>query len=278
MTQNTRRQSTQVPKNTPRNVAKNVAKNVPKNDVKGAVKADADNDANANVHNDAAVAPTKKSFTLSVGFSAVMSGLLVLVGCSVVAFMLGVIVGRGQEDIVEHRGMTLPLTTINNSEKPTSSEGETSHATSSKEKATGNKNIMTPEELNYSKALKHQEQSRQIPETDDQDTPRAESDEKVKEHELDAEKTSRSKEKAEKAAARFDFLFQVSSLKDEDSVDTLRADLEAEGMRTRMAKAAEYYIVYVMVRGTQKQADETRARLIELKLGNPLLKQKTAVK
>ncbi len=278
MPQNTRRKQAQ-----PAQPAKKVPKNVPKNaeahEANGAVKREGGEPAPT----DGKSAAPPRTFTFSVGFSAVMTMLLVLVGGVVVAFMLGVIVGRGQENTIENRGVSMPLTVVKQAGKNANADDKSPHVTSSKAKADGTKKIMTPEELNYAKELKHKEQNRPTPETDaDKNAADDTSNEqKAAEKKGATEKkgaASSPADGAQKTATIFNFLFQVSSLKDEKSVDTLRAELEADGMRTRSTKVGEYYIVYVMVRGTQRQADETRARLIELKLGNPLLKQKTAVR
>ncbi len=237
--------------------------------------------AAGNTAGNTAADKSAKTFTLNVGFSALMTALLVLLGSVVVAFMLGVIVGRGQEESIPVVGAIVPATLKeNNSEKQT--DGGTSHqapyATSSKEKADGNKKIMTPEELKYAKDLKNKDPQRTLGAVEQKPADKAK-DKNTDSTDKKTDGVNASQEQnAEKAKTIFDYVFQVSSLKDENSVDTLRADLEAEGMRTRMAKAGEYFIVFVHMRGTEQQAKGIRERLIELKLGNPLLKQKTAVR
>ncbi len=211
-----------------------------------------------------------------------MTALTVLVGCVVVSFMLGVIVGRDQGRIAPMVDRVLPAkqaekqsaeqasSVKQNAEKKSADAAQTKSTEAAAEKAKAGSKIMTAEELKYVNALKSKEQASSDAKkaTEGQgalagSTPAAE---------------SKPENAAPSATQVFDYVFQVSSLKDEKAVDKLRAELEGEGMRTRMSKSAAYYIVFVLVRGTESQAQAVRARLIEMKLGNPLQKQKTAVR
>ena len=75
-----------------------------------------------------------------------------------------------------------------------------------------------------------------------------------------------------------DFIFQVAAFKEETSVDKLRAQLEGEGMRTRMDKDGKLLKVMVLMRGNNEQAQELRQRMVDLKLGQPIQRSKTLVK
>ncbi len=220
--------------------------------------------------------PEVKKLTFNVGFSALMTALTVLVGCVVVAFMMGVIVGRDQEREVPGMEKILPAKPIEKQAEaqspPNTQSGQAPYVTSDRVTAQKSK-LMTPEELKYANALKVKEQA-----TPDTQSPSALPSAQAEKPSQSAATAQTPNTEKKEAATVLDYVFQVSSLKDEKAVDTLRADLEGEGMRTRMTKSASYYIVFVLVRGTEVQAEAVRERLIAMKLGNPLQKQKTPVR
>ena len=76
----------------------------------------------------------------------------------------------------------------------------------------------------------------------------------------------------------FDYTFQVATLNSEDAVDKLRARLEERGLRTRMHKDGKTYRVMVLLRGTESGAAELRQQMLDMKLGQPLQRSKTSVK
>ncbi len=208
-------------------------------------------------------APPK--FTFNLGFSALMTALTVLVGCVVLSFMMGVIVGRGQQSLpgmntLLHATQDTDEVKKNDDKKAVNTKSDPNNKLAQNQKP---ENIMSPEELKFASALKTQVAAQNTPA---QSTP-AKTDE-IKPTTAD---------KPESKPTTFDFVFQVSSLKDENAVDTLRAKLEGEGLRTKMSKSGAYYIVYVLLRGNNQRAEDIRARMIALRLGNPLLKQKTPV-
>ncbi len=209
---------------------------------------------------------TPKKYTLNLDFSSIMTAITVLVGCIVISFMMGVIVGRDEEPLP---GMQRILP---QKQDVTLSDADTKDAQAkgpTKENGAGGEKIMTPEELKYASALKGKGST---------DKKGDASKPVVTAPKDEAKKENVTKPKAaDDAQALFDFVFQVSSLKDEKAVDTLREQLEGEGLRTRMSKSGDYLIVFVLLRGTVQQAQEVRARMIALKLGDPLQKQKTPV-
>lgn len=78
----------------------------------------------------------------------------------------------------------------------------------------------------------------------------------------------------------FDFTFQVATFKDTGSVDTLRARLEGEGLRTRMEKTSgktTLYKVIVLMRGTNDSAQALRQRIVDMGLGQPIQRGKSPV-
>lgn len=78
----------------------------------------------------------------------------------------------------------------------------------------------------------------------------------------------------------FDFTFQVATFKENESVDKLRARLEGEGFRTRMDKIQGKNVllrVMVLYRGTNEGAQSLRQRLVDMGLGQPIQRGKNPV-
>lgn len=78
----------------------------------------------------------------------------------------------------------------------------------------------------------------------------------------------------------FDFTFQVATFKDTDSVDTLRARLEGAGLRTRMEKNAGKTVLYkvlVLYRGSDEGAQALRQQMVDMGLGQPIQRGKNPV-
>ncbi len=215
-----------------------------------------------------------KKYTINFGFSGIMTGLTVLVGCIVISFMMGVIVGRDEEP---RAGMEKMLPhEQNNTGSAANAEDAEGKANTADKNASKDK-VMTPEELKYASALKNKGANAN---TATKVGEKASAPKPATEKEGARKDNAQNKENAQAEPGPdtlFDFVFQVSSLKDEEAVDRLREKLEGEGLRTRSSKSGAYYIVFVLLRGTAQQAEGVRARMIALKLGDPLLKQKTAV-
>lgn len=78
----------------------------------------------------------------------------------------------------------------------------------------------------------------------------------------------------------FDFTFQVATFKDTGSVDNLRARLEGAGLRTRMEKTTgktPLYKVMVLHRGSTDDAQALRQKLVDMGLGQPIQRGKSPV-
>lgn len=76
----------------------------------------------------------------------------------------------------------------------------------------------------------------------------------------------------------FDYVFQVAAFKDTESVDDLRQRLEGRGYRTRVARSGRYHVIYLLVRGDARRAEEVPRVLRSLRLGEPLLRSKKPVR
>lgn len=71
--------------------------------------------------------------------------------------------------------------------------------------------------------------------------------------------------------AMWDYVFQLGAFKDEDTVDALRQKLEGRGLRTRMKKDGNLYLVMVLLRGGQERANEVNDAAKALRLGEPIV-------
>ncbi len=229
-------------------------------------------------------------FTVTLGFSSLMTALTVFVGCVVVAFMMGVIVGRDDDD-----QLTLAQVVAERErakEAAQAAQGDTIPPELSSDATAGSKEnivpnmtvsdhakIMSPEELKYATELKARS-GNNAPKTPPTpatpkpapSAPSAEAAQKPQTSPSTAQSTEQ-----DKKTALYDYIYQVASLKDEGAVDKLRAQLEGEGLRTRMSKVGAYLKVVVLMRGTEEQALALQDRMVELKLGKPLQQQKQAV-
>ncbi len=246
-------------------------------------------------------APKGGAFTVTLGFSSLMTALTALVGCVVVAFMMGVIVGRDDvssrptlaeiaeeqdaavaaalaaaKEMVAQKGATTGATTTGTAPE------DTAEGTSSSEA-----HVMSPEELKYATALKGKNATAQkaasttasapatVPATATPTTTTATAPATATTATPSAPASA--EPIVDPATALYDYEYQVASLKDETAVDKLRAKLEGEGLRTRMSKIGGYLKVSVHMRGTTAQATALEQRMVELKLGKPVLQGKKMV-
>ncbi len=217
------------------------------------------------------------SFTVTLGFSSLMTVLTALVGAVVVAFMMGVIVGR---DDVASRPTLAQVAEAQEAQLQAQKAKEAKAQTAAQtpppqENTPPTQQVMTPEELKYATALKSKGGQKAQPSKEEVATPvQSSAVEAAKEMVTQPETAPKPTENKD---ALFDYVYQVASLKDEKAVDTLRAKLEGEGFRTRMSKSGNYLKVLVLLRGTSAQALALQDRMVQLKLGSPLQQQKTAV-
>lgn len=81
-----------------------------------------------------------------------------------------------------------------------------------------------------------------------------------------------------KAEPRFDYVYQAAAFRGKNDGDALRARLEEKGLRTRLQKSGKVYLVQVLLRGSEREAENVRETLRRLGLGKPIRLSKTAVK
>lgn len=228
----------------------------------------------------------KRSYTLRVTFSAMLTGCIVLLIAIGWAFMLGVIVGRGDnpEKQMPRLAGLLP------GEHPTGgAEGEKNGEIPPAAE------IMKLEELRFSSSLKgkpgqHSVEAKaknahnaavptplplpashpaapSLPVPAETGAPAA----------PNAVHTTGTEREAPKEQI-FDFVFQVATFKDAESVDRLRARLEGLGLRTRMDRNGKLLKVMVLLRGNAEGGRNMQRQMADMGLGNPIQLSKTLVK
>lgn len=231
----------------------------------------------------------KRKYSLHVTLSAIITISIVLIVSVGAAFMMGIMVGRGQnpENKLPHLTALMP-------KNPATSKagGENTTTDESLPKA----EIIRPEDLNYASTLKGKPgQPVETPKPKNMQNATEAIFTPLPMHNATAQISQGSaantadtdgivvQPKAEKAtkietAPQFDYIFQVATFKESDSVDKLRARLEGEGLRSRMEKDGTLLKVLVLVRGTAERAEEVKQRMHALGLGAPIQRGKTAVK
>lgn len=83
---------------------------------------------------------------------------------------------------------------------------------------------------------------------------------------------------AAKAEPKFDYVYQAAAFRDKGDGDALRARLEEKGLRTRLQKSGKVYLVQVLLRGSEREAENVRETLRRMGLGKPIRLSKKAVK
>ncbi len=216
--------------------------------------------------------PAKKAFTVNIGFSTVLTTCIVLACCILVAFVMGVMVGRGDNIEQEMAPLAdfLPNDSLNAREQAAYA-GSTA----------ANSGVIYPEDLRYAVSLKARPDAT-LPASIPEQTAAPQPATPVPPPAIPAPETPtpavvEAELPASPAPTIFDFIFQVATFKDEAPVDRLRATLEGKSLRTRMEKKGKLYMVMVQMRGTVEQAAALRQMMIDMKLGPPLQRSKKAV-
>ncbi|MEG2173003.1 MAG: SPOR domain-containing protein [Desulfovibrionaceae bacterium] len=237
----------------------------------------------------------KRSYTLRLTASSIMTAVIVLVIGIGWSFVLGVMVGRGYnpEKKIPQLASFLPKED-DTTQAPTSRVGENQPADK----------VMKAEDLSYAASLKGkpgqgklappppkpgtepkpknmQNATAPVAAVFDPATGAAQGN--VTQAPTDKTAKAQSPDKAKSPAVNqniYDFTFQVATFKDTGSVDNLRARLEGEGLRTRMEKTkgkTPLYKVMVVFRGNADAAQSIKQRLTDMGLGQPIQRGKSPV-
>lgn len=83
---------------------------------------------------------------------------------------------------------------------------------------------------------------------------------------------------AAKAEPKFDYVYQAAAFRGKEDGDALRVRLEEKGLRTRLQKSGKVYLVQVLLRGSEREAENVRETLRRMGLGKPIRLSKKAVK
>ena len=75
----------------------------------------------------------------------------------------------------------------------------------------------------------------------------------------------------------FDYVYQVAAFRDKEDADRLRKTLNGHGMRARVIKSGKVQLVLVMLRGTERDAENLRQEMENMGLGTPLRTSKKPV-
>ncbi|MBQ3059324.1 MAG: SPOR domain-containing protein [Desulfovibrio sp.] len=75
---------------------------------------------------------------------------------------------------------------------------------------------------------------------------------------------------ASQEEALYDFVFQTAAFRSRADADALRDRLEDRGMRSRVQQSGKVYLVTVLLRGSQREADNLAEELQRMKLGKPI--------
>lgn len=78
-------------------------------------------------------------------------------------------------------------------------------------------------------------------------------------------------------SALYDYVFQMGAFREESAADKLRQLLEGHGLRTLLERSGKMFIVLVRMRGDAERAGEVERIASELRLGNPVTRERKAV-
>jgi hypothetical protein len=200
-----------------------------------------------------------KRFTLTFGWSGLVTAVL-LTGIALVwAFIFGVIIGRGYapETLIPALSRIVPQKERVDIPKPRADVSEPLHA----------------EELGFLKALsRHSEEPSGSGD-------RARGPEKTVRSEP-ATKDTRKQEGPEPsgAAARYEYRYQVAALQSKKRAKKVVGELKAKGMRVDLRQVekdnATWYRIHVRLTGGPDEADRLKKRLEGYGLGTPFLRDK----
>lgn len=227
---------------------------------------------------------SKRSYTLHLTFSSLVTvGIVLIIGIGW-AFVLGVMVGRGYnpEKKVPQLSRWLP------EEEQTADKTKPGTVEDTLPKS----QIMRLEELNYANSLKSKPGEAPKPAPQHSATLRPvqvpsapQGTQGVVVQAGAAERPTPQPVQRPQAPQTpppapqeiFDYTFQVATFKDTDAVNALRVRLEGEGYRSRMDRDGKLYKVMVLMRGNQERATALQERMKAMGLGQPIQRGKNPV-
>lgn len=195
-----------------------------------------------------------RRFTLTFGWSGLIST-LVLTGIALVwAFIFGVIIGRGYypETLVPALSRVLPQQERGQTPSPQAQRGEPLHA----------------EELGFINSLSQGEKKAQAPENRN-----GQKAEQVRKK-VDARQTGQQA----RAGERYEYRYQVAALQAEDKARKVVRELKEKGMRVNLREVHKdgvtWYRIHVRFTGGPQETESFKQRLKGYGLGTPFLRDK----
>jgi hypothetical protein len=213
----------------------------------------------------------KRSYSFKLTFPTLLTALIVSLISLGWVFMLGVMVGRG--DNPDAKVAEFAARVLNgNRAKPLREPEQT---------------ILKPEELDFIPALRDKPRFSAQHNATTTVVTAAVAGKPAAEKQAEGEiGIARNAEAATQPArpAMHDYVYQVATFKEPDQADRLRERLEGEGLRTRLEKSpardgkSTFYKVHALLRGDEEDNRRFLASLERLRLGPPLLRAKNPVK
>lgn len=210
-------------------------------------------------------------------FTSVLTAFLFLLAVIVLSFIAGVMNGRNYNIREQNREYEQLLANGRNGQKSGPKSGNEAAAQEQKP------GILKPSELEYSRLLRSSKEEKRQQQTRAQQTqqPPAQAPGQTpgqtpgQPAQPQAPVTSQDGIQPVASALPsqgqiFDYTFQVSSLKNEASVDALREKLEGAGLRTKMERRGKVFVVLVLLRGDEARAQAVRETIAAISRGTPL--------
>lgn len=136
--------------------------------------------------------------------------------------------------------------------------------------------VLSPEELEFARALRGQASAPRAPVRAEQEPG----------HPLQAEAPPPAEvpdnqpqsERKDSLADVYDYVFQMGAFRDEAGADNLRRELEGLGFRTSLEKNGKMLIILVKLRGNAERAQEILQVAAKLRLGAPIMRSRKEVR
>lgn len=242
-----------------------------------------------------ALSRPKRTFTVTVGLSTVISSILVICAGFVALFALGVLLGRGYDP---EAGIPKLERMMPQPGRPSApiviSDGESAPESLPQEKKTASGGVLGQGDLAYPDSLKTPprhatpkpqgapRQKTEQPAKQEQNAKQPRQPEKGTSPATDTApvRTAAQNQSQQQAGdtQTFQYVYQVAAYKDQPSCDRFIEKLKKAGLKARVQKSADngvtWYRVLVDFTGRPDDTDSLRATLQNLGAGKPLMKAK----
>ncbi|MCF8086154.1 MAG: SPOR domain-containing protein [Desulfohalobiaceae bacterium] len=206
-----------------------------------------------------------KRFTLTFGWSGLVSAVLLTAIALIWAFIFGVIIGRGYypETLIPALSRIVPQKETADTPKPRASSGDPLHA----------------EELGFLNSLSQQSEETSGTGTPDSVTSGSGEDGLREEKRAQSEPSEQAREEPARVAARYEYRYQVAALQSKKRAEKVVGELKAKGMRVDLREVKKddvtWYRIHVRLTGGPNEAERFKQRLEGYGLGTPFLRDKS---